>query len=124
MKRKQWCLILLLGSLLLSSCGTTATGQITEVATVMETVTTAETEASDQTAVGQTPVRIAILDSGISTAAIDPESLEGGLNRIKPLSDTEDTIGHGTAVASIIMGFSLLSASEFLQTEKWRCAKQ
>ena len=23
-----------------------------------------------------------------------------------------------------IMGFSLLSASEFLQTEKWRCAKQ
>ena len=22
------------------------------------------------------------------------------------------------------MGFSLLSASEFLQTEKWRCAKQ
>ena len=24
----------------------------------------------------------------------------------------------------IIMGFSLLSASEFLQTEKWRCAKQ
>ena len=90
----------------------------------METVTTAETEASDQTAVGQTPVRIAILDSGISTAAIDPESLEGGLNRIKPLSDTEDTIGHGTAVASIIMGFSLLSASEFLQTEKWRCAKQ
>lgn len=104
MKRKQWCLILLLGSLLLSSCGTTATGQITEVATVMETVTTAETEASDQTADGQTPVRIAILDSGISTAAIDPESLEGGLNRIKPLSDTEDTIGHGTAVASIIVG--------------------
>ena len=24
----------------------------------------------------------------------------------------------------MIMGFSLLSASEFLQTEKWRCAKQ
>lgn len=104
MKRKQWCLILLLGSLLLSSCGTTATGQITEAATVMETVTTAKTETSDQTAAGQTPVRIAILDSGISTAVIDPESLEGGLNMIKPLSDTEDTIGHGTAVASIIVG--------------------
>lgn len=70
----------------------------------METVTTAKTEASDQTAGEQTPVRIAILDSGISTAAIDPEYLEGGLNRIKPLSDTEDTIGHGTAVASIIVG--------------------
>lgn len=104
MKRKQWCLILLLGSLLLSSCGTTATGQITEAATVTETVTTAETETSDPKAGEQTPVRIAILDSGISTAAIDPESLEGGLNRIKPLSDTEDTIGHGTAVASIIVG--------------------
>ena len=25
---------------------------------------------------------------------------------------------------AFIMGFSLLSASEFLQTEKWRCAKQ
>ena len=24
----------------------------------------------------------------------------------------------------VFMGFSLLSASEFLQTEKWRCAKQ
>lgn len=104
MKRKQCCPILLLVSLLLSSCGTTATGQITEVATVMETVTTAEMEASDQTVGKQTPVRIAILDSGISTAAINPESLERGLNRIKPLSDTEDTIGHGTAVASIIVG--------------------
>lgn len=104
MKRKQCCPILLLVSLLLSSCGTTATGQITEVATVMETVTTAEMEASDQTVCKQTPVRIAILDSGISTAAINPESLERGLNRIKPLSDTEDTIGHGTAVASIIVG--------------------
>ena len=104
MKRKQWCLILLLGSLLLSSCGTTAIGQITEEATVTEAVTTAETEVPDQTAGEQTPVRIAILDSGISTAAIDPEYLEGGLNRIKPLSDTEDTIGHGTAVASIIVG--------------------
>ena len=27
-------------------------------------------------------------------------------------------------VKQLIMGFSLLSASEFLQTEKWRCAKQ
>ena len=24
----------------------------------------------------------------------------------------------------MVMGFSLLSASEFLPTEKWRCAKQ
>lgn len=32
-----------------------------------------------------------------------------------------DRVGDGPI---IIMGFSLLSASEFLQTEKWRCAKQ
>ena len=29
-----------------------------------------------------------------------------------------------TFALPISMGFSLLSASEFLQTEKWRCAKQ
>ena len=104
MKRKQWCLMLLLGSLLLSSCGTTATGQMAETITVMETVSTAEVETTDLAVSEQTPVRIAILDSGISTAAINPEFLEGGLNRIKPPSDTEDTIGHGTAVASIIVG--------------------
>ncbi len=28
------------------------------------------------------------------------------------------------AKTPFIMGFSLLSASEFLPTEKWRCAKQ
>ena len=27
-------------------------------------------------------------------------------------------------ITAFVMGFSLLSASEFLQTEKWRCAKQ
>lgn len=104
MKRKQWCLMLLLGSLLLSSCGTTATGQMAETITVMETVSTAEVETTDLAVNEQTPVRIAILDTGISTAAINPEFLEGGLNRIKPPSGTEDTIGHGTAVASIIVG--------------------
>ena len=30
----------------------------------------------------------------------------------------------GGAIGAFIMGFSLLSASKFLQTEKWRCAKQ
>ena len=30
----------------------------------------------------------------------------------------------GSTGIHFIMGFSLLSASEFLQTEKWRCAKQ
>lgn len=104
MIRKQWWFPLLLGSLLLSSCGTTATGEITETVTVMKTETAAETAPQAPAAQEQPPVRIAVLDSGISTEAIDPESLEGGLNMIKPLSDTEDTIGHGTAIASIIVG--------------------
>ena len=37
--------------------------------------------------------------------------------------DTNPTIDK-IAAADMIMGFSLLSASEFLPTEKWRCAKQ
>lgn len=81
MKQKKW-LLLLLTSLLLSSCGTQTAGEI------LETVT----------------VRIAILDSGISTMAVNSESLEEGLNGIRPSSATEDTTGHGTAVASIIVG--------------------
>ena len=81
MKQKKW-LFLLLTSLLLSSCGTQTAGEIPETVTV----------------------RIAILDSGISAMAVNSESLEGGLNGIRPFSDTEDTTGHGTAVASIIVG--------------------
>lgn len=81
MKQKKW-LLLLLTSLLLSSCGTQTAGEIPETVTV----------------------RIAILDSGISTMAVNSESLEEGLNGIRPSSATEDTTGHGTAVASIIVG--------------------
>ena len=42
---------------------------------------------------------------------------EGNLNNI----NTEKPVSAGFF---FLMGFSLLSASEFLQTEKWRCAKQ
>lgn len=81
MKQKKW-LFLLLTSLLISSCGTQTAGEIPETVTV----------------------RIAILDSGISAMAVNSESLEEGLNGIRPFSATEDTTGHGTAVASIIVG--------------------
>ena len=41
------------------------------------------------------------------------------------LGSIVDSITGGNNVpVTLIMGFSLLSASEFLQTEKWRCAKQ
>ncbi len=81
MKQKKW-LLLLLTSLLISSCGTQTAGEIPETVTD----------------------RIAILDSGISAMAVNSESLEEGLNGIRPFSATEDTTGHGTAVASIIVG--------------------
>lgn len=109
MKQKKWRLsYLFLASLLLSSCGTQTAGEIPENGNVSETESGTEvipepdvvTEAVSE----QPPVRIAILDSGISAIAINSTSLEGGLNGIRPFSDTEDTVGHGTAAASIIVG--------------------
>lgn len=50
------------------------------------------------------PVRIAIIDTGISTAAINPSSLLSGKNYILEGESTEDLLGHGTAIASIIVG--------------------
>jgi len=50
------------------------------------------------------PVRIAVIDTGISTAAISERNLDRGHNYIIPNAATEDTVGHGTAVAAIIAG--------------------
>ncbi|WP_010244309.1 S8 family peptidase [Acetivibrio cellulolyticus] len=49
-------------------------------------------------------VRIAVIDTGISTVSISPERLMQGKNYIDPSADTEDKVGHGTAVAGIIVG--------------------
>ena len=49
-------------------------------------------------------VRIAVIDTGISSAAIPAENLEAGRNYIFPNRSTEDNTGHGTAVAGIITG--------------------
>ena len=49
-------------------------------------------------------VRVAVIDTGISSAAISGESLEEGANYILPEESTEDRLGHGTAVASLIVG--------------------
>lgn len=50
------------------------------------------------------PVRVAVIDTGISAAAIDENNLDVGRNYILPNASTEDTVGHGTAVAAIIAG--------------------
>ena len=82
MKQKKWRLsYLFLASLLLSSCGTQTAGEIPENGNVSETESGTEvipepdvvTEAVSE----QPPVRIAILDSGISAIAINSTSLEG-----------------------------------------------
>ena len=49
-------------------------------------------------------VRVAVIDTGISTAAIDPACIDGGVNYIRPQDDLEDKLGHGTAVSAIIVG--------------------
>lgn len=49
-------------------------------------------------------VRVAVIDTGISSAAIDPVRIDGGINYIRPQDGTEDKLGHGTAVSAIIVG--------------------
>ena len=49
--------------------------------------------------------RIAVIDTGVSSSALlEAERVEQGNNYILPGQSTEDTVGHGTAVASIILG--------------------
>jgi hypothetical protein len=58
----------------------------------------------DSTAVSGKGVRIAVIDTGISTVSISPKCLVPGKNYIYPCAETEDKVGHGTAVAGIIVG--------------------
>ena len=51
----------------------------------------------------KSPVKVAIIDTGISTRAIPSKAILEGKNYVNPELDTEDTYGHGTAVASIIL---------------------
>ena len=50
------------------------------------------------------PIRIAFIDSGISTRHIDPAHVAEGVNYVFPDSDTQDRIGHGTATAGMVLG--------------------
>lgn len=49
-------------------------------------------------------VVVSLIDTGVSTAAIDPANLLPGHNYVTDTGDTEDRINHGTAVASAIVG--------------------
>ena len=50
-----------------------------------------------------TQIRVAVIDTGISTKAIPEENISMGMNYVDTGLSTEDTYGHGTAVASIIL---------------------
>ncbi len=50
------------------------------------------------------PIRVAYLDSGISVYHLDSDHVEPGENLIFPGRDTEDRVGHGTAVAGLLLG--------------------
>ena len=49
-------------------------------------------------------VIVAALDTGVSTTAIQSDSLLSGHNYVTDTDDTEDRINHGTAVVSVILG--------------------
>ena len=58
----------------------------------------------ETTAPPQEGIVIALLDTGISTTAIQSASLLPGWNYVTDSADTEDRINHGTAVTSAILG--------------------
>lgn len=49
------------------------------------------------------PVRVALIDTGLSSEAIPKKNIGDGHNYVNPQNSTEDTFGHGTAVASVII---------------------
>jgi len=49
-------------------------------------------------------IRVAVIDTGISTKAVGADNILSGKNYILPGEDTEDKLGHGTAVSAIIVG--------------------
>lgn len=53
---------------------------------------------------GNAEIKLAIIDSGIASSATHAEQVSRGKNYMNPKGDTEDKIGHGTAIAGIIVG--------------------
>ena len=97
MRAKNWIYIcaMVLGVLLLNGCS--ASRHLTEQEQAFGTQAATKRDTKQQKT-----VRIAIVDSGISTRAIPKEYIDVGKNYVDEAYTTEDTYGHGTAVASII----------------------
>lgn len=60
--------------------------------------------ASEITAEEDNIIKIALIDTGIAVDAINGEHVLAGWNYCENSDNTEDTIGHGTALASLILG--------------------
>lgn len=58
--------------------------------------------SAETTEVPQT-VRVALIDSGISPIVIDTARIGKGKNYVLPDRDTADVLGHGTAIAGLIL---------------------
>lgn len=71
-----------------------------------ETGEAGNTVAEKITISENSPVRIAVIDTGFSTRAIAAEHIAEGKNYLDALVSTEDTYGHGTAVASVILQYA------------------
>ena len=67
-------------------------------------VLAAAAAAGMQITVEAESIRIAFIDTGISTKYIDPAHVAEGKNYVFPERDTDDREGHGTATAGMVLG--------------------
>lgn len=92
-------LIMMMVVVFVSGCGVEGSCE-TESSDATQIVTAAF-ESSD--AEPEKRIKIAVIDTGFSSRAISAESMIEGKNYLYPERTTEDTYGHGTAIASIIL---------------------
>lgn len=88
--KKLLCLLL---CLLLTGCTASTMADQTDGAS--RSATAGQPETAE-------PLKVAVIDTGFSSA-IPVENVAPGTNYLKPEAGTEDTYGHGTAVASLIL---------------------
>ena len=110
---KRLTALLIAAFLMLAGCspGSADAGQTSESFSFTEDTASSEgAEPSNTEAFAHEPgtdadgVKIALLDTGVSTKAIDVEHILPGYNYVSGTDDTDDFINHGTAVASVILG--------------------
>ena len=110
MKRLSALLLTVLFMLTGCSTGPTDAPPVPESSSVTKDTVSSDSEATSNSESAASPaktdvdgVNIALLDTGVSTRAIDSEHILSGHNYVTGTEDTEDLINHGTAVASMIL---------------------